>query len=282
MTIESLGAWPKAPLVYIIASIRFYPISISNEKRGEIFDQFSALLYEKFPVRTDANSFSVAFNAEHPEESKSNTSPVLFLQSKNKRARVGLTSDHFFLDATEYSNEREFIQQFSDVLTNAWSVIENHFGSKPQVSRIGLRYVDLLVPEDGERELDNYLTSNLRIEIGTGVSPTRTEWLVHFPGTVDKFTSSLKVKYIGSTDKKVLPPDILGGSALLEPPEVMRRPISNEIQVASLDFDHVVEDEDLPNDAVALISLFSELKQCFPLSIRDLATKHALKKWGAK
>ena len=277
----AMGAWSNAPLVYVIASVRFHPLPANEGEALAIYDGFSKSLYEHFPVRTDTTAFQLFLNPEKPEESRAEKTQACILTNKSKRKRAGFTVDHLFLDATEYTNSQDFINLFRQVITSAWSAIESSLQKQPQVSRIGLRYVDLIIPEPGASGMDLYLTSKLDLKAARNLAPIRTEWTANFSGNASSFDSLLKVKYIESLDKKVLPPDILGGKAPLTPGEVLHRQVSADGSVASLDFDHVIESDELPNGAEEIIHLLSSLKRELPVSIKDLATSHAIKTWGA-
>jgi len=127
---------PKAPLVRVIAQIRF-PLIVSIEKR-EFIAPFQEALRATYPVLRQERAQGVVFDAQGVRPAPGGL--IWRFKDVEGRWQVSLAPDFVALETTSYSSRKDFFERLSAVL----NALEKYFEPKI-VDRIGVRYIDRLV-----------------------------------------------------------------------------------------------------------------------------------------
>lgn len=142
MESKSLGQLKNAPLAYILAEIRT--------------DQFD------FVPHADAIWESLHHLYQGRDESVANVIKIeptgiavehikrYELSTKDRREGVILQQSSIILHATHYETSDEFLARLQAVLEAIKSIVPK----LPLINRLGIRYVDVIVPQEGERPGD--------------------------------------------------------------------------------------------------------------------------------
>ncbi|WP_413197575.1 TIGR04255 family protein [Pararobbsia alpina] len=143
-TMPSLGSWSKAPLAYVVAELRL--ASILN------IEPLAAALQEpltpNFPRLHRAHEFGFLFDTQ-AGVARQQTSPRYHFLSADGSACVVLTPDVLGLHVSKYTDSSGFIAMFAGVLNALGAVRSGQF-----IERLGLRYWDIVLPENGMKVSD--------------------------------------------------------------------------------------------------------------------------------
>jgi len=178
------------------------------------------------------------------------------------------------LHATTYSGHVEFLGRFHDALKLIAGRIPAVF-----VNRLGLRYVDFIIPQPREAPedyVDGRINPDLCIAKAPGVAAAMS--LVVYPMPNGKLT----VRYIRGAGQPQLPPE-LSTIALEKSPLMDLRNIASEQPTAILDIDRGREfqtREGLDPDLVRaeFQGMHDDVSEAFK---ERIITEHARKMWGA-
>ena len=139
---NKLGHWKNAPLAYVVADVAISPYMTIAKRVPEFQDRLRATFpqtVESVVLRLDAPQAQGAIApALTPEQNWQ------FISTPPKMG-VSLSSRSISFHATTYTNYQDFESKLKVVLTAFGDTVPNAF-----VNRIGLRYIDLIVPSRGK------------------------------------------------------------------------------------------------------------------------------------
>ena len=148
---QALGKWPNAPLALVLAQVRFDPeVDTEYEK---VAARLKAALGERFPAMKAVRQVTLVFgNTPGPAmESKPNEGEVgRELRSDDNRSVLRLQDGVMTYTTSLYEDSPHFLaewQSMLDCLCAAGGV---------KVQRLGLRYVDFIIPTAGKMPEDYF------------------------------------------------------------------------------------------------------------------------------
>lgn len=160
MNIAALGTWRKPPLAYVVAELAISPYYTMSEAIPAI----QGALRGSFPRTVEGKE--VIIDGATPTQQ-----PIWRLMAADQTHGVQLGTRAISLHATRYSDSKDFLERWGEVLTAVGAL---ELGAA-FVERAGLRYIDLIVPT-GDREPNAYLDSRLQgLELSGGIS-TGSMW----------------------------------------------------------------------------------------------------------
>lgn len=167
MTISRMGSWRNPPLAYVVAEVKFSPYLTL----GQHAPDFQAGIRKQFPRTREA--FVARF------ELGSHTTPdperAWRFFTEDQRLGIDLSKRNLSLHATEYEHFESFLQPLRLMLSVAEKTIPDLF-----VEQLGLRYIDYVLPVEGESAFD-YVSESLRGVRPPGASePDECYWIGHF------------------------------------------------------------------------------------------------------
>jgi uncharacterized protein (TIGR04255 family) len=258
---------PGSPLVAVLAQIRFSPIAamekyvpaIQDELRRKGFLRFREELIEEvgWVVRTADGNPVIDGRTQKQWE---------FTNAENTWS-IRLASDSVTLATSEYVT---YEHPFEENLAIALDAIHRN-ATMQLVARFGLRYVDLIQPEDGY-DFPDYLDERL-----LGLPAGEMGMLESFPftqmrGPTDAGFMTLRCAFLNSGD--VLPPDLTGLTLRLN------QSVETGVKVALLDLDHTRHEEQ-EYDRDQLLESLALLHDRLDIAFRKSVTPEALERWGA-
>lgn len=129
----------KAPLIRVIAQVRFPPI-LSIEKKIFV-GSFQEAIREKYPILQPEQTQAVVFDPQGGLQTL--TQLTWRFVDITDSWRVSLAPDFVALETTAYSSRSDFLERLESVLI----ALNDNFN--PQIiERFGLRYIDRLVGQD--------------------------------------------------------------------------------------------------------------------------------------
>lgn len=263
----------NAPVYYALAQAQFNPVAAMSKYADEIQDRLRKRGYNMY-VTQEATRLQITASAVGQPSPEPHLSTVTswLISKADQHSGFILGQDSLTYHTTSYETCDEFIPELLHGLKTVHEVTSLDF-----VSRLGLRYLDALIPKDGET-VGQYLneglhgisfSANQRYMLNESVYETKTEPLVD--------TGTLVARVHRATGVLGYPPDMTP-SGLIALPKFSDNKVVNH---AVIDTDHFVEggmplNFDLINEQ--LVSLHNGIK----LAFKAIVTPYALDRWSEK
>lgn len=261
---NALGQLANAPLIYVLAQIRF-PHIPRMDKRWEDFHE---KVFDSYPKAEVETITQIAFKEGQPTAGDS--IKQWHLNNESKTSGIILEPGMLVYHTTDYQKSDAFLSELQRLLDAFIQVLPEKGMS---VSRMGLRYVDLLIEEDG-LSVDQQVIEPLRIpKLDNIGSAQRLEQIITYKTSID---GTMSIRHRQSTTTNVLPADIFPNKLKHAPRFKKERP-DNTI-VGLLDYDHYIEKEQ-PFDITTIIETFNNLHKISSAAFEATTTKEAFDTW---
>lgn len=250
----------NAPLSLVLCQVRFSPLLLMREYVPRIQDQ---LRQNGYPVNASATvkelqltPGGVARDREHWE-----------FMSKDRRSSVVITEGFVVLQTTNYDDFETFIAQLKVMI----STVNDTVGGL-LVERIGLRYVDAIVPKAGE-SWRQYIQPTLHGFDSPLFKESKTLQLHQTVAETD--VGHIIVRLYQNLDAAVLPPDL--GTGALKALATQAKP--GEV-VTLVDVDNFTNFESREYDAKQFEAVAWKLKEgAYAVFADQIVTPQALEAW---
>jgi len=251
---------PNSPLIFVLAQIKISPVMNIAEKVPMMQEAFRKAGYPRLVQREIQTTHHRADGAAHQIDTRHQWEFI----NKEKTASVLVDAEGMTVQVTEYQIFEDFITMLRDATTL--------FDAEVQPSlmhRVGLRYVDLVVPSEGNSIVD-YFQSGLR---GFQLPKTESRKAFFSESVCETSANSTFVhRYIEAASGFGFPPDLL--PIHLE----LRREPRLQTPFGLLDLDHYsTHDEDFSVDTA--IDQFWTLHEHQTLAFQASVTDKALEEW---
>lgn len=261
----SLGQMPNAPLAYVLAAVKF-DTQLALEKHIPALQE---RLQADFPRFQPGNEAVIQINVSGGTPPQTVAAPRYEFASADNRHGIILNRETLAFHATAYETYEDFGERLGAVLTHVGAELKHLF-----VRRVGLRYVDIIVPEVGETP-DDYVAPGLRCLPALSLTSRARSGLAISEFQMEE--GALVVRYATSAGPIGLPPDLQ--SLTLTEPDILKRFITGTTMSALLDFDRFMLQE-ATFDASQLKARFDRLHDDQSLAFRELTTEHAKEIWN--
>ena len=264
---RALGQLPNAPLIYVLAQLRFTHVPHMDRR----WEDFHERIYDAYPRAETERIEQVAFRNGQP--AGSDTFHRWHLSDSARTTGVIVAADTLVVHTTAYVDSNHFMDELDRLLTAFVSVLPQGVG----VTRLGLRYVDLLLEEDGlsvEQQVAERLRMPTLPDIGT---PQRMEQVMLYETSL---SGRMVIRHRQSTTPDVLPGDIFPNR--LVPARRAARLAQEGVPgtvCGLLDYDHYLEKEQA-FDVTPLIETFRALRAISSAAFRATTTEAAFEKWN--
>ena len=144
-----MGKWKNAPVVYVIVQVRFSPVLSLRTYIPKIQEYFRR---DGFPAFESRFNFQLAFSVPPPEpEPAGDSIPVertlaYVFSNRDRSQSFMLEQNGLTLQVTDYSDFEWFLNLFLKHQEHVNEVI-----SPDSSERIGLRYIDAVLPKPGSK-----------------------------------------------------------------------------------------------------------------------------------
>lgn len=264
---NSLGAWKNAPLAYVLAEVRTEQIADIKDYQPKLAGKFR----DEYPiqrVKHEANLIAtgngVVFQTGQDEAWE--------FATPDNRTAIILRTNGFVLHATSYIDSKHFFERLKKILGIVAQEVPSVY-----VNQLGLRYIDFVLPNSGEKPED-YINKRLDPDLEiTADPPIAKTSLAVYPMK----QGHLSLRYVRGQGRPELPPDLGGFS--LEPSALMKADdIESTQPTAIIDSDRVMRYTPVERlNATQIIEHFNDMrndvKNAFDKAIND----HARDVWGA-
>lgn len=269
---DRLGAWKNAPLAYVLAEVRTEQLADLKNFQPDL----AAAFRSQFPIqRALVTACVVSAVGGAPTIEPDPDGAAWEFASPDNRVALVLRPHGFVLHATRYQDHKDFLGSFHGALKVIAGRVPSVF-----MSRLGLRYVDFIIPKKGEQPED-YVDKRLNpmLDLGqTSAMPTAMTFTI-YPMKDGRLT----LRYIRGAGHPELPAEFstiaLDKSALMKGQD----DVLATQPTAILDMDRIrdfAERRLLEPDFVRreLQGMRDDISEAFK---ERIITKHARKAWGA-
>lgn len=260
------GQWARAPVVFALAQARFLPNSATAPEI--LRDAITTRLGTRFPTITQSNGPTIEINLDVDPGMRPAGAVVYDLVNEDVDAMVRVQQDSLTYAVTSYVDSSHFREHWLQVAEALQDV------RITTVSRVGLRYVDFLLPGKG-RSPEEYVRA-----------PWNLQGMPELPGAVgtpDLHVSLLDLRYpvgrmrlqfMRGFGMPTLPMDLQG---MLTPRQ--ESPQAQPIVCGVIDTDRWI-DGDHPADAATLNQLFTQMHTEVTGAFRAMITPLAQSEWN--
>lgn len=266
MTARSLPALhlDRSPLVYVLAQVSFSALLNIERWVPDLQDRFRPLGLPRFDTQQIR---SIEFG---PSLRDSQVTQWIFADKERSIALV-LTDRFLVVETNSYLAFDEFETKLRDVVTAFQDVT-----SVDVLERVGLRYVDLIRPGDGET-LDTYLQPGLLGLDPDRFSPGYLRHLYRFESlTQTSATTQMRIRVQQNPDGTFLPPDLAQNQLRFKGIDT-----DAEETITMLDIDHFTVGDDAEDFSVDAVSeRIWVLHEVTDRAFRAAVTMDALRIWG--
>lgn len=265
MTSRALGRLPNAPLAYVLAQVRFQLI-LEIEK---FVPELQSALRKGYPRFRTADQAAIQIGPQGLNVQSLGIGRWEFGSPSNHH-EVILQNNSLIYHATDYSTYEEFGQQLFNVMVSVGEQIPDMF-----VERLGLRYIDFIIPKEPDERPEAYVTDQIHCNPYPGVSCSQHTGITMAEYKLDE--GVLGVRYSRGMGNPGLPQDL--GPLSLEPSDVMKRVVLISQETGVLDTDRIV-DLDASYNPEMLSACFSQMHEDVSKAFKALTTEHAIAVWS--
>lgn len=258
----ALGTWRNPPLAYVVAELVISPYYSMAATVPGLQDSLRA----GYPRTLEAQELVLDSNAPPGAPQQ-----VWQLLSADQHRGVQIGQRAISLHATSYVNSHDFLGQWSEVLQ---AIANADLGA--YVERVGLRYVDLIVPDTGNRPND-YLAAGLRgVPIPQGGVLKSGMWVISFE--VDDRTINVRTA-APSPEGILLPPNLhalpLRKPAIMSAAEQRMKAFES---IGLVDIDCLSEVQEV-FEPLKIAERFASMHELTSTTFQSMLSETALEQW---
>lgn len=259
MNTTTLGTWRKPPLAYVVVELVISPYYSLAAKVPALQDR----LRNAYPKTIEAQELVV-------DGAKPSPQPLWQLLSADQKYGVQLGTRSISMHVTSYINSSDLLTRWADVLD---AIREASFGAF--VERVGLRYVDLIVPTGNHSPAD-YLAPQLQGITPEGALAAGSMWAAAF-----QFDGAKVNLRVGAPTPAgmLLPPNF--NALPLHKPQVMieaEKQLKEVKPIGFIDTD-CLKDLNRVFDAAELAGIYTEMQKLTSTTFKAALSPVARKEW---
>lgn len=267
---KPLGTWGKAPLAYVLAQVRTEQIADIKEYQPALAGKLRPdypLQRKQREARLIATQSKVLVEPQQQEAWE--------FASPDNHTGVILRESGIVLHATVYNGSNDFLSKLHHVIALFATTVPSVF-----VNRLGLRYIDFVIPESEQETPEQYvnskLDSNLLISKQDGFFTTS---VAIYPMELGK----LILRFTRGSGQPQLPRE-LEMFSLDRSPLMDKLPSDDSRPTAIIDTDRYMEFSPVvPLDPKSIHSLFTDMHKDVSDSFKNnVITEYAKKAWEAQ
>lgn len=266
----ALGSWPNAPLALVLAQVKFEPTPETAPE--QVIERFKQAVGSRFPTTQKLQQVSIVFgpvdSASKAPEPPHTTDAGFNLRTSGNEEAIIIQQDAFTFMTAAYVNSGNFAERwkgFMDVLFD---------GRELKVTRLGLRYVDFIIPSAGHVPEDYFHgLGQPPVNLVPDTNPQFASNLYDYPR---ENSGRLRVQYFRGVGSPELPPDIQG--AVVTPARLVTRNPSDPSAMLDMDRSRPVNE---PMKAEASANALLVLREDLASSFRRIMTELANIEWGS-
>jgi uncharacterized protein (TIGR04255 family) len=267
---QALGKWPNAPLALVLAQIRFDPEIDTDYKK--VSERLKASLGDRFPaIKAVRQMMLMLGSTPRPTpEVKTNEGEIgRELRTDDDRSALRVQEGVMTFTTSLYKDSEHFLGEWRSMLEALCA------GGGIKVQRLGLRYVDFIIPKQGKAPEDYFRDGFGHLTDVFG-EPAQAAFMSHeYPRGQD---GGVRVQYGRGIAAPSLPPDL--DDSVQPSPALLQQYIPNEPS-AVLDIDRWRFDSRRLN-AAEIAKEFADLRNDVCSAFNNIITPEAKAEWSGQ
>lgn len=255
----------KAPVYYALAQAQFNPVAAMAKYVDEIQDILRREGYTLFEPQEITQLQFVATAGQTPTKPEVMKVTNWLISKADRTAGFILGSSSLAHHTTHYETRNEFLPELIHGLKTVHKVV-----SLDHIARLGLRYLDAVIPGEGE-QVSQYLSDGLQgISFGAKQRYAMSESVFETETGPIMQSGTLVARVYRATSPLGYPPDLIPHG--LQPMPRFQR--NDTISHAVIDTDHFIEGRmpiDFEQFTAQLASLHAGIRQSFEATITPYA-----------
>ena len=267
---QALGKWPNAPLALVLAQIRFDPEIDTDYKK--IFERLKASLGDHFPAIKAVRQMMLMLGGttSPTAEAEANEGEIgRELRTDDDRSALRIQDGVMTFTTSLYRDSKHFLEEWRSMLDALCA------GGGIKVQRLGLRYVDFIIPTQGKAPED-YLKDGFGHLTDVFGERAQAAFMSHeYPRGQD---GAVRVQYGRGIAAPSLPPDL--DRSVKPPPALLRKYIPQQPS-AVLDIDRWrIESRRL--NAAEIAKEFADLLNDVCSAFNKIIAPEAMAEWSGQ
>ncbi len=258
----------KQPLALVLMQIRFSPVPLIENYINNIQAALNKL---GFPLFEQNDNLSVEVS---PKGIKTTKGYQWTFKSADQRTNIILDKNQLSFQTTKYSVFEDFYEAFSAITNSVFGLIED-FKSSNKVQRIGLRYIDQIIPQNESDTVSSYINSNYTVTQMFGEKQVNNllaqSGIIQIEGEIAGF---ITVKFSEGKNGIPIPPELMARA-----PELSRT-VDNGTITGIIDIDHSYIPqipEDYDEERIKLI--FYRMHDNTHTVFKQIVSEEGIRKW---
>ncbi len=225
--VKALGRLPNAPLIYVLAQIVFTRIP----NMESFWEKFHELVFSDYPD----SAVNTIKEVQLGSSTDSLITNIVRWNMVNRENSTGiiLGSDVITFHSSTYVDSTDFLEKLENIVSNFEQVAPDNI----EVTRLGLRYIDLLLPENDisvDQQVEDKLGSISLDDAGSHFQ--NLEEVTRYKTSIG---GELIFRHRQSNEKNILPADLFPNN--LKPAPRLGIEVDEGSIIGLLDYDHFIQ-----------------------------------------
>ncbi|WP_197491361.1 TIGR04255 family protein [Methylomonas methanica] len=257
----------NAPVYYALAQVQFNPVAAMAKYVDEVQDILRREGYTLYEPQEIRQLQFIAAAGEAPAEPKLTQINTWLITKADRSSGFILGPSSLTYHTTHYETSEEFLPELLHGLKAVHKVV-----GLDHLSRLGVRYLDAVIPTEGET-VELYLASGLRgVEFGATQRYGLSESVFETESGPLLSNGTLVARVHRATSQLGYPPDLIPNGLV----PMTRFESKSVVSHAIIDTDHFVEGR-MPLDFEQIHAQFVSLHKIIKLAFEATTTDHARK-----
>jgi uncharacterized protein (TIGR04255 family) len=260
----------NAPVYYALAQAQFNPVAAMAKYVDDVQDVLRREGYTLFEPQEVTQLEFISTLGEAPAEPKVTQVHTWLITKADRSSGFILGPSALTYHTTHYETRDEFLPELIRALKAVHNVV-----SLDHLSRLGLRYLDAVLPATGET-VEMYLADGLHgIKFGATQRYALNESVFETESGPLLTQGTLVTRVHRATSQLSFPPDMVPKGLV----PMKRFESKSVLSHAIIDTDHFVEGK-MPLDFAKILAQFVSLHDTIKLAFEATTTDHARKTWA--
>ncbi len=264
-TLSALGQWPNAPLALVVAQVRYEPNP--ETEQALLVSRIRDATAGAFPVTTEVRQVSFVVGDSGTQAPTQEALIALDLRSADGARSIRIQPGAMTYATSSYQDSQQFAVEWRQMLDALCA------GNEVRALRLGLRYVDFIIPTEGHSP-EEYVNGMGSSPEGLGSQSPIAFVLYDFEREQG---GRLRVQYGRGYGPPSLPPDLIDS---VPPPSFLVARYNNGLS-AVLDMDRWRPALDMMS-AEMLAEQFQILRKDMRTAFHNVISDLAKSEWQAK
>lgn len=255
------GRLDNAPVVYVLCQVRFSPV----EKLADYIPTIQEALRPQYPIFEREQIGGVSIGPSAQPVFVQNETRWRF-ETRDTQTGFMLSTNQLITHTTSYVDSDDFRDRIVFGFRTLHEIVKLGF-----IQRVGLRYIDLIIPEVGDQMEDYIHPALLGFRPAVpGLTPDISQQFLRMRSAIGGI---LMMRASIARHASALPGD------LLPTPLKLKRQPNPEEESMLLDWDHYVDSLNIDPDPEVLAETVRNLKAPIATIFQEAITDHAVQVW---